>query len=332
MKLAVIILAAVLLCTSCAALPEEERAFAVVLGVGGGPGSWSVFARVPTYQSGGGYATVRGQGETLEAALANLDAASPVQFHPGQLRLIVFSQELARSEAFAGAVEVLAARHDLRMDAALAVTADDLAALMEGFKPATGSRLSKSLDSAMEARITQGTLIPAPLSVIRQMGERQSPVLMNAALNDGSASLSGCWPVGAGYRVSEPLKEEDTRLLALLLGTMHRGTLTLPEGAVRLSGAKAKATLSLPTMQEAAVHVTLNCASAPVTGKEVSRSAATAFLSLLKRLSAMGCDALGLGRQAILHAEDMAHWHALNWPQRYADMAWTVSVSAEGKL
>lgn len=331
MKRIILILIAALLCTSCTALPAEERAFAVALAVDGGPGAWRVWARIPTYQSGGGYATVQGEGDTLEGALAALDAAAPQQLHPGQLRLIVFTRQLAQSEALPMAIAALAARQDLRMDAALAVTEDDPAALMDAMTPASGSRLSKSLDTQMEARIAQGVLIPAPLSVVCRMGERQSPVLMGAQLREGSVELSGCWPVGTDGRAGEPLSPEDTQLLALLLGTMKRGALTLPGGAgtVHLTDASADAELSLPTMQSAAVRLTLQGSASPQTGDGLSQSVATAVLNLLKRLSAGGCDALGLGRQAIVHAENMAHWHEMAWPEKYRDLTWTVSVGAE---
>lgn len=329
MKRIILILIAALICTSCTALPAEERAFAVALAVDGGPGAWRVWARIPTYQSGGGYATVTGEGETLDGALAALDAAAPQQFHPGQLRLIVFTRELAQSQALPMAIAALAGRHDLRMDAALAVTADDPAALMEAMNPASGSRLSKSLDTQLEARIAQGAVIPAPLSVICRMGVRQSPVLMGVELRDGAVELSGSWPVGADGRAGEPLSAEDTQLLALLLGTMTRGALTLPDGGtLRLTDADADAELSLPTMDAAAVRLTLRIGGAqPAEG--LSHPVATAVLTLLKRLSAAGCDALGLGRQAIVHAENMAHWDEMAWPEKYRSLTWTASVAIE---
>jgi len=53
-------------------------------------------------------------------------------------------------------------------------------------------------------------------------------------------------------------------------------------------------------------------------------------LALLMRLSSGGCDALGLGRQAILHTRDMATWHALNWPETYRGIRWEVAVGVNG--
>lgn len=328
-RIATLLLMTVLL-GGCTALPAEERSFAVALGVTHAEGLWTACARVPTYQTGGGYATVTGEGPTLESALGALDAASPMELDLGQLRLLVFSAELARSERFPVALTTLAGRHDLRMGASLAVTQEDVQALMDALTPTTGSRLSKSIDVLLETRVVQGTLLQASLSEVMRMGERQSPVLMNAALESGALTLSGGWPVSAEGRVTSPLSAEETQLLALMLGRLQRGTLSLTEGTIRLTGAQAEVELSQPAMQQAAVRLTLHVAASPLTEEALSQAVATACLGVLNRLSGMGCDALGLGRQAVVHAEDAAQWHALDWPGRYREIVWTVSVRSAG--
>ncbi|MBQ7849727.1 MAG: hypothetical protein IJ343_08420 [Clostridia bacterium] len=330
MKRVLTLLLTTLLLGGCTALPAEERSFAVALGVTHADDLWTAHARIPTYQTGGGYATVTGEGPTLESALGALDAASPMELDLGQLRLLVFSAELARSEAFPGALTALSGRHDLRMGAALAVTQEDVRALMDALTPTTGSRLSKSIDVLLETRIGQGALLPASLAEVMRMGERQSPVMMNAGLESGALSLSGAWPLNTEGLATAPLSPEDTRLLSLMLGRLTQGTLSLPEGTVRLSGAKAEAELLQPTLQEAAVRLTLQVVSSSLTEEALSRAVATACLGVLGRLSGSGCDALGLGRQAVVHAQDMAQWHDFDWPARYRDVVWSVSVGVAG--
>lgn len=330
MKRILILFVFLLLLGGCTALPAEERSFAVALGVTLEDGAWTAHARIPTYQTGGGYTTVTGDGPTLESALGALDAASPMQLDLGQLRLLVFSAELAGAEAFPGALTALSDRHDLRMDAAVAVTQEDVRALMDALTPSTGSRLSKSIDVLLETRIGQGTLLSAPLSGVMRMGERQSPVLMNAALESGSFSLAGGWPLNDAGRAVEPLSPEDTQLLALMLGQLQRGTLSLPEGTVRLNSMQVEVELIQPTMQQAAIRLTLHATASPLTEQALSHAVATACLGVLNRLSGMGCDALGLGRQAIVHAEDMAQWHDFDWPARYRELDWSVSVGVMG--
>ncbi len=319
-----------LLLTGCAALPAEERSFAVALGVAGGPGAWRVYARIPTYQTGGGYTTVSGEGDTLPHALAALDAAAPMQLHLGQLRLLVFSADTARSAEFPAALATLSERHDLRADASLAITEDGLGALMDALKPATGARLSKSLDVLLETRLEQGTVPRAALADVLRMDDRQQPVLMNIALDGKDITLSGGWPIGSDGSAAWMLTPEEMQLLSLMQGRLKRGVVSLQEGTVRLTDASADVELSVPTLQAASVRLILGISASPLTEEALSQATATACLGLLGRLSAVGCDALGLGRQAIACARSMEDWHELDWPQRYREIVWTVSVGVEG--
>ena len=320
-----------LLCTACSALPAEERSFAVVIGVSGGEGAWTIHARVPTYQTGGGYLTVTGRGNSLPHALAALDAAAPMQLHPGQARLIIISADTARSPDLPRVTAWLSQWQTLRSGAYLAVTADDLSAVMEALAPATGTRLSKSLDVLLETRLREGVIPASALADVLRMGERQSPVLVNAALADGSLILSGGWPVGAEGRVlQDPLTAPQMQLLSLMQGRLRQGTLSLAAGAVRLTDASSTISLTLPAMQSASVRLVLHTASSPLTGEGLSRTVASACLELLGRLSAQGCDALGLAREAVRHTPDMNAWHALNWPERLRAMEWAVSVGEGG--
>lgn len=318
-----------LLCTACTALPAEERSFAVVLGIGRTDGQWIACARVPTYQTSGGYTTVTGEGETMEAALAAIDAASPMQLHLGQLRLLIFTAELARSDAFPSVIRTLSARHDLRLKVAVAVTDAELIRLMDAMEPANGSRLSKSLDVLIETRISQGTTVSSTLSDVIRMGERQSPVLIRVTLPGKEPVLSGCWPLSHSGVVTEPLAPDETQLLSLMLGRMTSGTLSLAEGTARINAAESCA--ELEGLQQASVRLTLRCSAASLMDGALSQALADECLGVLNRLSAMGSDALGLGRQAIVHVADMAQWHVLDWPLRYRDMNWSVRAGVTGR-
>ena len=319
------------LCTGCTALPAEERSFAVALGIDRDPqGQWTAYARIPNYQTGGGYATVRGEGESLAEALSAADVASPMQLNLGQLRLIVCSDALAGSDAFPDALVMLSSRQETRLDASVAVTDASLQALMDALTPSTGTRLSKSLDVMMETRIAQGTILPARLSDVIRMGGRQSPVLMRMSLEGKKIALGGCWPVSVDGRITQSLTEAETQLLSLMLGQMRSGALSLPEGVVRLADASVETELRLPTMDGASVRLSLRCPDAAQPDDAIERRVAAACLALLNRLSAMGCDALGLGRQAIRHVSDMAQWQQLDWPGRCRELQWAVSVGVTG--
>lgn len=331
MKQLLSVLACLLLCcTGCAALPAEEGAFAVALGVEGREGAWTVHARIPTYQSGGGYATITATGDTLPHALSALETSAPLQLHLGQLRVLIFDADTARSADFPLALTALSARHDLRPAAALAVTEEDLSRLMEALKPAAGTRLSKAIDLMLEARITQGQVLSAGVAAAALMGQRQQPVLMNAALEGDGVNFTGGWPLGADGRVREKLTPQETQLLALMMGEMTSGTLSLQEGVVRLTAATCEAELLLPSMQQTSVRLQLHCTASPLEEEALSRAVATACLGVLGRLSDMGCDALGLARQVIAHVGNMHEWQEKDWPARYREMDWAVSVGVTG--
>lgn len=317
------------LCASCAALPAEERAFAVVLGVGRNGSQWETHARIPTYQTGGGYMTVSAAGETLSAALSALDDTAPMHLHLGQLRMVVFSRELAQSPDFMTALTELSDRQELRLQAAAAVADADLNALLEAMKPATGARLSKSLDVLLDTRIAQGVIMPSQLADVIRMGERQSPVLAAVTLDGQQVDVSGGYPVSQTGQAGELLSARDIQLLSMMTGQMSSGTLSLPEGTVRIIAASSETELTMPAMQSATARLTLRCDDADMTQEEVSRAVASACLSVLNKLADANCDALGLGRQAIRHMTTMTEWHELDWITRYPQIEWAVSVGAQ---
>lgn len=319
MKALIILLLPVFLCTACTALPAEERAFAVALCVEKAD-VWRVHGRIPTYQTGGGYMTVTGEGDTLVAALSAMDAAAPMRINLSQLRLLVADTKLAKTGELSALLSTLADRHDMRLQCAVALTDSPVKDVAEALKPAAGSRLSKALDLMLDARIEQGAILPARLSDVLRMGERQSPVLAALSLEGKDITLS------SGYTMDGvTLAPEDTALLSLLLG--HAKTLQLPlqGGSAQVRDVSVRIRLA-EDLAAAHVEVSMTATDSSFTEDGLEQALADALLTLLTRLSADGCDALELGRQAILHTRDMAAWHALNWPERYRGLRWEVAV------
>ncbi len=313
------------LLTSCTALPAEERAFAVALMVDRADDAWRVHARIPTYKTGGGYVTVRGEGASPEAALADMDAAAPMHIHLSQLRLLVLDAALGR-EAYA-VLTALSNRADMRHPCAVAATEDPADAVMEALKPATGARLSKGLDVLLDTRTAQGVILPSALSQIVRMGERQSPVLTALTVTDGAIDLSGGWAMGTSGLL--PLTAEETALLALLRGDVKGVTLRLSGGTAHVRDASAKAELQTDE-RSVCVTLTMTAVASALTPGGLEAVLAEDAMALLTRLYREECDMLGLGRQAILGASDMAGWHALAWPGVLPQLRWTVSVGVSG--
>lgn len=319
------LLLAMLLMTGCAALPEEDRAFAVVLGLDRDGDAWRTWARIPSYQQEGGYLTVSAQGRSLGEAMAQLEAAAPMELHFGQLRMMVFSRALSESGDFPGVMDVMASRNGVRRQAALAVTEHDMASLMDALEPPTGTRLSKSLEAMMAARREQGLIPDATLADLRRMGERQQPVLMGIALEDGM-QLSGGWLLGADGRVQGSLIAADQQLLSLLSGIFRQGTLSLGEGTLTVTEADSRVRLM---DGEAVCSVRLRYTSSSFSEEGAAQRLNDALSALTAKLAAARCDALGLGRQAMMGCADIEAWRRLDWQARYPALRWRFDLQLE---
>lgn len=328
MRLLSVLLMALLLCTSCTALPAEERAFAVALCVERQGDNWWVYGRIPTYQTGGGYLTVTGEGDSMTAALSAMEAAAPMRVSLSQLRLLVLDESLTE-DGLASALSELADIPDMRLQCAVALTNTPVQDVAEALKPATGARLSKSIDVLLESCIEQGAALPAKLADVIRMGERQSAVLMALAVEDGRITLSGGYALDGTMSVVQRLSEEDAALLSLLLERTKTLHLSLPEGDAQVREINVRSSL---VQGVAEVEISLHCTASGLTADALEQAIAVQCVELLSRLSAQGCDVLGMGRKAITRAEDRSAWHAVDWPSRLRELQWKVSVRAEGRV
>ena len=314
-----LILLMALCCTACTALPAEERAFAVVVCVERTGDTWQVYGRIPAYKTGGEYLTVQGQGATIPSAVAAMDASAPMKVTLSQLRLLVVSAQAEVLEV----LQAMADNLDVQPQCVVAVTDEPAEKIMDTLVPQTGSRLSKMIDLLVESRVDQGVIPDMRLADAVCMGERQAPVLARLSLQDDQIELSGAWAAGAWYT------PEEAALLSLLMGEAKELWLILPEGTAHIREAKASTVLA-EDGRSARVTLGMEVTAADLPSEKLEPLIADAALALLTHLSRDGCDALGLGRQYVCHAQDMAAWHALNWPATYRDIRWTVEVGVNG--
>ncbi len=287
-----LILLLCLLLSSCTALPAEEKAFAVVLGVEQGA-EWTVHARIPTYQTGGGYTTITGTGDTLSAAFASLDDRAPMRIHLSQLRLIVLS---ASVREIVNTLRTLADRTDLRLHTAVTVHDGDLAALMEALDPPTGTRLSKSIEVLLESRLSQGVVPEANLADILRMGRRQTPLLAAITQEEKSFDLLGAWSIAADGTLAARLDEDETQLLTLMIGGTSAMNLTIEGAALTIRDGKARLTVS---DDYAYLALKMRAAQSSAPAAQLQIPLANACLELLENLTLKDCDPLGLGRKGM---------------------------------
>ena len=311
----------------CSALPAEERSFAVALGVSAKDGLWEVSARIPSYQSDGGYMTLEAEGNSLQEALGMLDASAPMRMHYGQVRLIVFGYELAQTDAFCQAVEELSCRADIRLQAQVCVTQDDVKLLMDALNAQTGMRLSKSLDVMLETRQKLGVIPDTSLSSMMRMGERQHAVLMTAHLDEtGIVRLEAGCLTDSESRAAAMLTPEEMQLLSLMQGRMKKAVLMLGGHGVMLTDVSSSVMLEGSAVQ---CCLELKTAASEWKTEDIRRDVQNTAAALVQKLSAARCDALGLGRQAVRQALDMQAWHTMNWPGVYPQLVWDITVEVQ---
>ncbi|MBE5803298.1 MAG: hypothetical protein E7316_02170 [Clostridiales bacterium] len=341
------LVAAMLLLGGCSVLPGEDRAFAVAMGVSETGGVWEVSVRLPTYQTGGGYMTLTARGNSLGEAMALLNASAPMELHYGQLRLLLFAETLAESDRFQEILRALAARGEVRPQAVIAVTPDNVPDVMDALEPATGSRLSKSLESLMKAREKAGVAELVTLEEWQRMGQRQQVVLMNAAMESAAANtvpgmdatageqaakgagkvqFSGGWMASHTGAVKGELTAMEMQLLSLLKGKTRQGVLSLPEGTLTLLDAKCSITLE---GQEVQCSLRVRYSASDMTEEGAQAALISSLQSLTGKLGKAGCDALGVGRKAMLGRMTMEDWKRLNWPETYPALTWRFTVKAE---
>lgn len=346
MKRVIALLLAALLCSGCSALPGEDRSFAVALGVSCSGDVWEVCARVPAYQTGGGYLTLSAWGSSVGEALALLNASAPMELHYGQVRLLIFSKELAESGRLTELLRSLSARGEVRTQATLCVTESSVKDVLDALEPATGSRLSKALEAMLQARQKMGVLPCITLSERQRMGSRQQPVLMNIALEpvtgnealgmdapagrqategSGKVQLSGGWLMGQDGRVHGSLSAMEMQLLTLMQGQWRQSTLSLPGGTITLLNAKRRIEVR---ERDIYCELSIDYSASSYTEEGVQRALVESLKMLADKMQKANCDALGIARKRIVQCPDISAWNEMEWTKIYPAATWHFTVHA----
>ena len=346
MKRLLALMVAVMLCSGCSALPGEDRSFAVALGVSFSGDVWEVCARVPTYQTGGGYLTLSALGSSIGEAMALLNASAPMELHYGQVRMLVFSRVLAESGQLPELLQSLSARGEVRAQAALCITESSVKDVMDALEPATGSRLSKALEAMLQTRQKMGVLPCIALSDWLLMGSRQQPVLMNIALEptagnatlgmdapagrqategSGKVQLSGGWLMGQDGRAQGSLSAMEMQLLTLLQNQWRQGTLSLPDGTITLLDAKTKINAQ---ERDIYCYLSLDYSASSYTEEGVRQALLDQLKTLMGKLQKANCDALSIARKLMVQCMNTTEWNELEWTKIYPSATWHFTVHA----
>lgn len=333
MKRWLVLLCAAFLCQSCAVLPAEERCFVVALCMDASDGQVSLAARVPGYRSPGDYETVEATGATLSDALAQLEAAAPMQLHYGQVRLVVASEKMAAAGLLLPALRELSEQPFFRGDAVVCISEKEPKSVCDALNPLTGTRLSKSLDILLETRREQGVILCHSLSDTLLMGGRQCPTAVALDVQeaekkeDSTVQMEGVWLMDGSGVAGQKLTGPQTQVLALMAGKLEKGNIMLGNTALALRNIRVRLSISQgqPFLQLSVKHGQTAFSDAEIAGmleQEVEQ--------VLHLLAANNCDALGLARQLISRYPTANSWQAAQWKNLYPQLSWRIEASANG--
>ena len=303
-----------------------------------------------------GYIVLSATAPSCLRALSMLSATTPRTVNLSQLREIVLSRTLAETDATLSILKEIHSMYRANGEAVVVVTPDDAGDFIRRQHAILGVRLSKYLEVLFE-HFSEIDTIPPNAQLASVISAMESDTLDAAAvyaavnafdstlvLGDGADldRLPGHLPrtspaeneyLGAalfsGPRMVGTLTGEETGLLCLMMGKAQRRTAFIGNAQYRTNlPTRVKRTID----GDGALHVrismnlTRTAGAAEESEQEIAASIERQCVSVLLRLRAASCDAVGFGRLAIRRCLTVPQWEALDWPMLYGTLPVRVSV------
>lgn len=308
-----------------------------------------------------GYIVMSATAESCLRALDLLSATTPRTLNLSQLKEIVVSETLARTQATLSILKEIHSLYRAGGDAVVVVTPDDAGDFIRRQRAVLGVRLSKYLQVLFE-HFSQIDTIPPDAKLSSVIAAMESGGMDAAAVYaagnafENTLILSGApetdrlpghlprtapaqneylgSAVFSGPQMVGTLTGDETGLLCLIMGRAKTRTFTL-------NGAQYKANIPTRVSRKIdqstgalCVHIRMNltriAGQSSETGADIARQIETGAAALLQRLQAMGSDAVGFGRIAVKRSLTISEWEGSNFALAYAGAP--VRVTAEVRL
>lgn len=308
-----------------------------------------------------GYIVMSATAPSCLRALELLSATTPRTLNLSQLKEIVVSETLARTQATLSILKEIHSLYRAGGDAVVVVTPDDAGDFIRRQRAVLGVRLSKYLQVLFEHFTEIDTIPPdAKLSsVIAAMESGTSDAAaVYAAGNsfDSAIVLSGApetdrlpghlprtspaqneylgSAVFSGPQMTGVLTGDETGLLCLLMGKARTRTFTL-NGAQYKANVATRVTRKIDKSTGAlSVAIRMNltriAGENAQTAEDIARRIETGAASLLQRLQTLNCDAVGFGKIAVRGSLTIGEWERRNWKLSYPSLP--VRVTAQVRL
>jgi len=293
-------------------------------------------------------------------ALSMLSATTPRTVNLSQLREIVLSRALAETDATLSILKEIHAMYRANGEAVVVVTPDDAGDFIRRQRAILGLRLSKYLEVLFDHFSELDTIPPrAQLSAVISAMESDTTdaAVVYAAGNafDSALVLSGAADLDrlpghlprtspaeneylgsaifSGPRMTGTLTGEETGILCLLMGKAQRRT-TFIEDAQYKVNLPTRVSRRIDEDGTLSVHIAMNLrhAAGSMSTDETPLAAQLErkAVSVLLKLRAASCDAVGFGRIAIRKSPTIDHWEQRRWPDEYETLP--VRVSADIRI
>lgn len=302
-----------------------------------------------------GYVTLSATGHDYVQALSLLRATIPRTLNLSQLREVVISETLARSQSIAPLLTELLRYDQINGDATLIVCAGRAQEMLEKQQAYVGTRVSRYLEILLSQYQEKGTIPHATLlSASRAFsGDAIAPAAVYAAINDfdapmpvPAASTLDTLPghldrispnpveymgsaVFAQGKMTGVLTGAQTQMLRMITGDFSTlrysidGTLYIlrrlfpSRRSVRDNTLKAHLFLIAHRPDGSAIP----------SPEQLARSLSRDARALLQSLQALGADAAGFGQAHLKHHLTLESWRAQNWSARYPECAIEVETT-----
>jgi len=302
-----------------------------------------------------GYIVMSATAPSCLRALNMLSSTTPRNVNLSQLREIVVSRMLAETDATLSILREIHSMYRANGEAIVVVTPDDAGDFIRRQRAILGVRLSKYLEVLFD-HFSEMDTIPADAQLASVIAAMESDTIdataVYAAGNAfdseivlGGADMDrlpghlprtspaeneylGC-ALFSGPRMTGTLTGEETGLLLLMMGHAQRQSTFIGNALYRVN-LPTRVRRRIDEDGTLSVHIAMNlrhdAGEQAMTDEEIAAQIEREALSVLLRLRAASCDAVGFGRIAIRESLDIPHWEARNWPDEYEHLGARVSA------
>lgn len=294
-----------------------------------------------------GYIVLSATAPSCLRALGLLSATTPRTVNLSQLREIVLSQTIAETDATLPILREIHSIYRANGEAVVVVTPQNAGDFIRRQHAILGLRLSKYLEVLFDHFRSIGIIPPSPnlSAVIAAMESRTldaAAVYANGNDFDSTLVLQGASdtdrlpghlprtaPAGneymgsalfSGSRMTGVLTGSETGLLRLMAGKSDT-RITVIDGAqykTRLATRSRRRIEPDGTLcVSLSLSLTLTAGEQKRTSDEIAADIERSCVSVLQKLQAASCDAVGFGRIAVRAYPDIPSWESSGWDTRY---------------